>query len=91
MSATSPLLEKLQVKAGDAEIRLVPMEGKGAYLVEIAFPLDSSRLYLSKFANPMRCALEAAEEALNELRCSVYNAELNADGPMMKPGVPRET
>ena len=87
----NPLFDDKLVKAGEATIRLVPMEGRDSYLVEILFPLEAFRVFTSKWANPMRLALEAAGEALNELRCECYNAELCSDKPYLKPDVPRET
>ena len=85
MTDTNPLFDNriIQVRE-DTLMRLTPMEGKGSYLVEIIFPLDTFRVYTSKWANPLRVALEAAEEALNELKCQIFNEELNSMKPMMK-------
>ena len=90
MSSTNPLFDQKIIKAGDASLRIVHMEGKDSYLVEIHFPLEGFRVYCSKWANPLRCALEAAEEALNELKCQIFNDELNAGKPYEKPKAPQE-
>lgn len=90
MSATNPLFDNKALEAGGASMRIVHMEGRDSYLVEIAFPLDGFRVYASKFANPLRVALEAAEEALNFLKCEIFNQELNEGKPMMKTGTPSE-
>lgn len=91
MSAMNPLFDDKLLKAGETAMRLIPIEGRDAYLVEIVFPLDSLRVFTSKWANPMRVALEAAERAVNELKCECYNRELCSDKPYLKPDVPRET
>lgn len=84
MSETNPLFDRKIIQVGDVSMRLVYMETKDSYLVEIVFPLDDFRIYDSKFANPLRVALEAADEALNELKCEIFNEELNSMKPMMK-------
>ena len=84
MSDTNPLFDKKVIQAGDASMRLVLMETKDSYLVEIVFPLDSFRVYCSKWANPLRTALEAADEAINALKCEIYSTELNSGKLMTK-------
>jgi len=84
MTDTNPLFDKKVIQAGDASMRLVLMEGKDSYLVEIVFPLDAFRIYASRWVNPLRVALEAADEALNGLKCQVFNEELNSGKPMTK-------
>ena len=85
MTDTNPLFDQKITEAGEASMRLVPMEGRDSYLVEIVFPLDCLRVYASKWVNPLRVALEAAEEALNDLKCQVFNQELNGGKPYEKP------
>ena len=66
------------VSAGEAKIRMVPMTGRDAYVVEVVFPMDTLAVEASEWANPMRVALDAAEAVLNELKCACFNEELNS-------------
>ena len=84
MSATNPLFDNKVIEADGATLRVIPIEGRDSYLVEIRFPLDGFRTYTSKWTNPLRVALEAADEALNGLKCQVFNEELNSGKPMTK-------
>ena len=90
MSATNPLFDKKMIEAGGAYLKVVPLEDRDAFMVEIHFPLEGFRVYCSKWANPLRCALEAAEEALNQLKCAIFNEELNEGKPYEKPKSPEE-